>query len=112
MKNNSNNIEEELYLTSVKFSPDGKILPIWDALGHLIIYDLKIFEELMSIPVHSGDINSIDIITIFIWMNHFDQRKELIISSLFLIFQKAFLKTIKYFIKNEIISHKFYFLHR
>ena len=65
MKNNSNNIDEEFYLTTVKFSPDGKNLAIGDSIGNLIIYDLTTFKEIISIPAHSGDINSIDMITNF-----------------------------------------------
>ena len=65
MKNNSNNTEEEFYLTTVKFSPDGKNLAIGDSIGNLIIYNLQTFEEIISIPAHSGDINSIDMITNF-----------------------------------------------
>ena len=65
MKNNSNNIDEEFYLTTIKFSPDGKNLAIGDSIGNLIIYDLTTFKEIISIPAHSGDINSIDMITNF-----------------------------------------------
>ena len=63
--NSNNNIEEEFYLTTVRFSPDGKYLAIGDSIGNVIINDLSTFEEIISIPAHSGDVNSIDMITNF-----------------------------------------------
>ena len=59
----NNNIDEEFYLTSLRFSPDAKYLTIGDCIGNLLIYDLNTFEQIISIPAHRGDINSIDMIT-------------------------------------------------
>ena len=58
----NNNIEEEFTLTSIRFSPDSKFLAIGDSIGNLFIYNLLTFEQIISIPTHSGDVNSIDTI--------------------------------------------------
>ena len=60
--NNLTNIDEEFYLTSVKFSPDSKHLAIGDSIGNLLIYDLTNYEQVISIPTHTGDVNAIDMI--------------------------------------------------
>ena len=60
--NNLNDIDEEFYLTSIKFSPDSKHLAIGDSIGNLLIYDLTNFEQVSSLPTHSGDVNTIDMI--------------------------------------------------
>ena len=62
VNNNLNDIDEEFYLTSIKFSPDGKHLAIGDSIGNLLIYDLINFEQVTSLPTHSGDVNTIDMI--------------------------------------------------
>ena len=59
---NNNGIDEDFYLTSVRFSPDSKYLAIGDSIGNLLIYSLITFEHIISIPTHSGDINAIDMI--------------------------------------------------
>ena len=63
--NNNNNEEEDFYLTSIRFSPDGRHLAIGDSIGNLLIYDLTSYEQIISIPAHSGNVNSIDMITNF-----------------------------------------------
>ena len=60
--NNLTDIDEEFYLTSVKFSPDSNYLAIGDSIGNLLIYELTNFEQVISIPTHTGDVNAIDMI--------------------------------------------------
>ncbi len=63
-KNKDNNDEnsDNFSLISIRFSPDGKNLAIGDSIGNVIIYSLTTFEQIISIPIHSGDVNSIDMI--------------------------------------------------
>ena len=63
-KNKDNNDEnsDNFSLISIRFSPDGKNLAIGDSIGNVIIYSLITFEQIISIPIHSGDVNSIDMI--------------------------------------------------
>ena len=63
-KNKDNNDEnsDNFSLISIRFSPDGKNLAIGDSIGNVIIYSLITFEQITSIPIHSGDVNSIDMI--------------------------------------------------
>ena len=67
--NKSNDSNEEnsdnFNLTSIRFSPDSKYLVIGDSIGNIFIYSLITFEEVISIPTHSGDVNSIDTIKDF-----------------------------------------------
>ena len=60
--NNDNDDEDNFNLTSIRFSPDGQHLVIGDSIGNVFIYSLTTFEQVKQIPIHSGDINSIDMI--------------------------------------------------
>jgi len=67
-KNNNDNLnenEEDFTLTSVRFSPDSNYLAIGDSIGNVFIYSLKSFEQIILIPTHQGDVNSIDMIKDF-----------------------------------------------
>ena len=65
-KNINNNINEEIIdnfnLTSVRFSPDSNYLVIGDSIGNIFIFSLITFEQVIIIQIHSGAINSIDMI--------------------------------------------------
>ena len=65
LNDNNDNMEEEFCLTAVRFSPNGKYLVIGDSIGNIIINDLNTFEQIISIEAHSGEVNSIDMITDF-----------------------------------------------
>ena len=62
--NNENNDEnsDNFNLTSIRFSPDGKNLAIGDSIGNIFLYSLTTFEQIKVIPIHSGDVNTIDMI--------------------------------------------------
>ena len=69
-KNNNNNASNEensdnFSLTSVRFSPDSKYLAIGDSIGNVFIFSLITFDQIITIPTHSGDVNSIDMIKDF-----------------------------------------------
>ena len=67
-KNNNDHLNEDnenFTLTSVRFSPDSNYLAIGDSIGNVFIYSLKSFEQVLEIPTHQGDVNSIDMIKDF-----------------------------------------------
>ena len=64
-RNDDPNTAEDFYITSLRFSPDCKHLAIGDSIGNLLIYDLTTFEKINSVPAHSGDVCSIDMLTNF-----------------------------------------------
>ena len=63
--NSNEETPENFSLTSIRFSPDSYYLAIGDTIGNVYIYSLINFEQILIIPTHSGDVNSIDMIKDF-----------------------------------------------
>ena len=49
-------------LTSIRFSPDKNFVCIGDDIGNVYIFSLNNFNLIQEIPIHSGHVNSIDMI--------------------------------------------------
>ena len=63
INDNSNEEDNMINLTSVKFSINNQFLYIGDSIGNLHIFSLNNnFEEIIEIPAHNDKINSIDTI--------------------------------------------------
>ena len=58
----NNESEDIISLKSIKFSPDKNYVAIGDNIGNVYIYSLTTFKLVQEIPIHSGQVNSIDMI--------------------------------------------------
>ena len=59
---NNNESDDIISLKSIKFSPDKNYVAIGDNIGNVYIYSLSNFKLVQEIPIHSGQVNSIDMI--------------------------------------------------
>ncbi len=58
----NNESDDIISLKSIKFSPDKNYVAIGDNIGNVYIYSLTTFKLVQEIPIHSGQVNSIDMI--------------------------------------------------
>ena len=59
---NNNESDDIISLKSIRFSPDKKYVAMGDNIGNVYIYSLINFKLVQEIPIHSGQVNSIDMI--------------------------------------------------
>ena len=59
---NNNESDDIISLKSIRFSPDKKYVAMGDNIGNVYIYSLINFKLVQEIPIHSAQVNSIDMI--------------------------------------------------
>ena len=55
-------VDNEMNLTSIRFSPEGSFLCVGDNIGNIYVFSCENFTKVKEIPVHNAAINSIDMI--------------------------------------------------